>query len=767
VLGFWDIQWADQGTLDFIEHVLGWARSSPILVLAEARSELFDRRPDWGRSQRSATLVHLGPLAEEDMRRLLLGLVPDLPPEPMRRIVDRAEGVPLYAVETLRMLLDRGVLEATGSHFRLAGELPELVVPETLHALIAARLDALPPEERSLLTDGSVLGLSFTLPSLVAVARQPEGAVTSLIEALVRRELLILDVDPRSPERGQYRFLQGVVREIAYQSLAKKNRQAKHLAAARYFESLDEEDLAGVRAAHYLAAFQATPAGAEANALASQARVALRAAADRATALHDLLGALASLEQALLVTPDPVERSSLHERALVVGGDAAQFEKALDHAEQAVQLYEQLGDRLGIVRTRARQASVHHMEHHDQLAIATLQGLLADAADLGPTPEIAHAQTELARALMLSGSSRDAVAWCDRVLDHPEVAAPDVQLEALITKGTALTNEGRVVEAEALLRGSIAIADTASNLPAGLRARNNLRVLTQWTNLREALALAYEVRDIALRFGVRAWVLHGISSSQDVTFRLGEWVPFDEETRALMVDAGEFYSAWFELEEHRRAVYRDDPREAERHFDLSLLKPVIANSAQAITWNMAAKADALIAQGKFEEAFAAANQARATSSEDELALLAGLFAAVGAGDSGRVAQVRADMVARGGERVPAGRGYLAIADSLSAALEGRWADSRTAMLAAEPILEGVGEGLVLARFRLALGHLAAGQFEEATAAAEKAEVWFNELGAAAYVATYLRAAARAVGPNTGGEPLAPEAEPSTAVRSGG
>jgi tetratricopeptide (TPR) repeat protein len=451
----------------------------------------------------------------------------------------------------------------------------------------------------------------------------------------------------------------------------------------------------------------------------------------------------------------------------VVGGDAAQFSKALDHAEQAVKLYEGLGDRLGIVRTRARQASVHHMEHHDQLAITTLQSLLADAADLGPTPEIAHAQTELARALMLSGSSREAVAWCDRVLDHPEVATPDVQLEALITKGTALTNEGRVVEAEALLRGGIAIADAGSNLAAGLRARNNLRVLTQWTNLRQALVLAHEVRDIALKFGVRAWVIHGIASSQDVTFRLGEWEPFDEETRALMVDAGEFYGAWFELEEHRRAVYRDDPRTAERHFDLSLLKPVIANSAQAITWNMAAKADALIAQGKFDQAFAAANQARATSSEDELALLAGLFAAVGAGDARRVAEVRADMVARGGERVPAGRGYLAVADSLSAALEGRWVDSRAAMLAAEPILEGVGEGLVLGRFRLALGHLAAGQFEEATAAAEKAELWFKELGASAYVATYLGAAARTVEPNPGGAPLAPEAQPSTAVRSGG
>ncbi len=774
ILGFWDLQWADQGMLDFVEHLLAWARSSPILVFAEARPELFDRRPDWGRAQRSATLMHLGPLAETDMRGLLAGLVPDLPPEPMRRIVDRAEGVPLYAVETLRMLLDRGVIEARGSHFTLNGELPELVVPETLHALIAARLDSLPPEERGLLADGSVLGLSFTLPALVAVAHLPPDTVNDLVDALIRRELLIHDVDPRSSERGQHRFLQGVVREIAYQSLAKKSRQAKHLAAARHFESLAEEDLAVVRASHYLAAFQATSPGPEADALAAQARVALRAAADRASALHDLVGALASLEQALLVTPDPVERASLHERALVVGGDAAEFGRALDHGEQAVSLYQERGDRLGVVRTRARQATVHHMEHHDQLAITMLRELIADAADLGPTPEIALAQTELARALMLSGSSVEAVAWCDRVLAHPDVAAPDVLLEALITKGTALQNDGRVVEAEALLRGAIAIADAGTNLAAGLRARNNLRVLVQWTDLRQALALSHEVRDIALKFGVRSWVLHGIASSMDVTYRLGDWEPFDEATKAEIANGGEFYDGWFELESHRRQTYLGDPRAEEREFDLALTRPVIANSAQATTWNLAAKADALIAQGRFDEAFDEAERGRAASAENELGLLAGLFAAAGAGDPERIGKIRELIVAFGGERVPAGRGYIAAADSLVAALGGRWTEARSHLLAARQLLEEVGEGLALGRFHLAIGHLAENRFAEADESLARATAWFAELGAAGYVDAYRAAAARPVaGIRAAPEPvpgLVPDvavAEPVESVRTAG
>ncbi|HEX6867880.1 MAG TPA: adenylate/guanylate cyclase domain-containing protein, partial [Candidatus Limnocylindrales bacterium] len=163
ILIFWDLQWADQGLLDFIEHLLTWARSSPIFVLAEARPDLLDRRPGWGAAVRSSTTINLEPLSDEDMRLLLGGLVRGLPEHAMRAIVERAEGVPLYAVETLRMLIDRGVLQPTedGDRFTLAVDLPELDVPTTLQALIASRLDTLAAEDRALLMDASVLGLSF------------------------------------------------------------------------------------------------------------------------------------------------------------------------------------------------------------------------------------------------------------------------------------------------------------------------------------------------------------------------------------------------------------------------------------------------------------------------------------------------------------------------------------------------------------------------------------------------------------------------------
>ena len=576
------------------------------------------------------------------------------------------------------------------------------------------------------------------------------------MEALVRRELLILDVDPRSPERGQYRFLQGVVREVAYQSLARKNRQSKHLAAARYFESQGEEELAAVRATHYLAAHQATPAGPEANALAAQARVALRAAADRAAALHDLAGAHTYLEQAITVTSETEDLAALHERALVVAGSAARFARAHEHADAAAAYYEASGDRLGIVRTRAAQSSVIHMEHNDQVAVAKLRDVLDNAADLPPSTEIAAAQQELARALMLAGQTAESLAWTNRVLEHPEVAAPDVILESLITKGTALSNGGRDVEGEAILRGCVVIADAMGNVLAGLRARNNLRVVLQWQDLEEALALSRDVRDMARKFGVRAWVLHGIASTQDVTFRLGSFEPLSEEELAEIVDSGDFYTAWFELEHSRRDVYRGDPVEAEKQFDRGLTLPAMANSAQATTWNYAAKADARIAQGRFDDAFELALQGEAMSAENELALLAALFAAAGAGDPAKLRVVRDELLAQGLDRVPAGKGYIAGAESLIAALERRWADARAQLATSEQLLEQVGEGLVLGRLRLAFGHLAADHLAEGREAAARADEFWAGHGASEYVAAYRRNATKAARSSTGAE-LASEA----------
>ncbi len=158
VLVFEDLHWADSGMLDFIDYLLEWSRSQPIYILTLARPELLEKRPTWGAGKRQFTSVYLEPLPEPAIRELLTGLVPGLPDQAARAIAARADGVPLYAVETVRMLVAEGRLVETDGVYAPSGDLSALAVPESLTALIASRLDALEPDARALAQDASVLG---------------------------------------------------------------------------------------------------------------------------------------------------------------------------------------------------------------------------------------------------------------------------------------------------------------------------------------------------------------------------------------------------------------------------------------------------------------------------------------------------------------------------------------------------------------------------------------------------------------------------------
>ena len=231
---FEDLQWADASLLEFVDYLLEWSRAYPIFVMTLARPD--GAAASLAASRRNATSIYLDPLPGDAMEQLLAGLVPGLP-EPLKvKILGQAQGVPLYAVETVRMLLDRGLLVQEGPVYRPAGEIDALEVPETLHALIAARLDGLQPDERRLVQDASVLGKTFRPQALAVLSGVDEGELEPRLASLVPKELLSVQTDPRSPERGQYGFLQELVRTVAYETLSRRDRKQKHLAAAGYLE---------------------------------------------------------------------------------------------------------------------------------------------------------------------------------------------------------------------------------------------------------------------------------------------------------------------------------------------------------------------------------------------------------------------------------------------------------------------------------------------------------------------------------------------------
>ena len=159
VLVFEDMQWADPSLIEFIEYLLDWSRNHPLFVMTVSRPDAPGATLT--SAKRNATSLYLEPLSDAAMSQLLEGFVPGLPVDLAARILERAEGVPLYAVETIRMLIDRGHLVQEGPVYRPSGPIDSLEMPETLHALIAARLDGLSNDERILVQDASVIGKTF------------------------------------------------------------------------------------------------------------------------------------------------------------------------------------------------------------------------------------------------------------------------------------------------------------------------------------------------------------------------------------------------------------------------------------------------------------------------------------------------------------------------------------------------------------------------------------------------------------------------------
>ncbi len=523
VLVFEDLQWADAGLLDFIEYLLAWSRGHPIYIVTLTRPELLDRRPTWGAGQRSFTSLGLGPLSEADMRLLLTGLVPGMPEDAVREIVDRAEGIPLYAVETLRMLVNDGRLGQEDGVLVVRGELGEIAIPESLHALIAARMDALDPEERGLLQDAAVLGQSFSVPAVTALHGGAEADVEPMLVRLVARELLVHDDDPRSPERGQYGFVQSLVREVAYGTLSRTDARSRHLDAARFFEAQDDGELAGVLAEHYLAAYRARPSGDEGAAVAAQARVALRGAASRAAAVGAPGRAARYLEQAIEVSGSPAEELELRLEASRFAGDGGDFDAARAHAERGIELADAAGDRSMRRRLIAHLGGVLSEGHLDE-GLALLEAEIGDP-DLTPqAPGYAELAGRIGSVYMRVGRNAEAVTWSDRALGVPETERSVRETaEILITRGVALANLSRSAEATIILMGAWDFSRQHRLLGSAARAAINLSYALDPDDSRAAGQISREGLEIARSIGNRWGSRYLLGNAAEAALESGDW----------------------------------------------------------------------------------------------------------------------------------------------------------------------------------------------------------------------------------------------------
>jgi len=523
VLVFEDLQWADTGLLDFIDNLLEWSKSLPILVLALTRPELVERRPDFGSATRQFTSMPLDPLSPDAMRQLLTGLAPGLPSGALDHIVSRADGIPLYAVETIRMLVADGRLQEAGGVYASAGELGELAIPDTLRSLIASRLDALDPADRALLQRAAVLGQTFTADTVAAVSEESATDVESRLRRLVRREILFVQADPRSPERGQYGFVQGLIREVAYGTLSRRERRERHLAAARHFEAVGDDELAGVLASHYVAAYQASEPGAEADAVAAQARIALRGAAERAVALGSYEQATGHLQQALEVTTGDAERADLLDRLALALNHDGRYAQGNDTARTAIAGYQASGQPERAARAAGLLGSglVDAGKPAEAVTVIT-QALPAAEGD----PELrATLLARLSRAQMRSYRPVDAIESADQALAIAEPRSMiEVMVEALNNKGSAYDLVGRWREGTLLLEGAFKYSDDSVSPELRLRVANNLAALLDGDNMVRSLEILAEARDLAALWGIRSSLYWLINHYSNVSAFLGrDW----------------------------------------------------------------------------------------------------------------------------------------------------------------------------------------------------------------------------------------------------
>ncbi len=503
ILAFEDLQWADSGLLEFIDYLLEWSADHSLFLLALGRRELLEARPGW-----RAQTIELGALPHAAMREALEGLVPGLPDDLTVRILRQAEGVPLYAVETVRMLLDRGLLAEDGNRYVMTGDIEELDVPETLHALAAARLDGLTAAERAVIQDAAVYRQSFTPAGVAALSGRSAAEVERLLEGLVAKQIVELDDDPRSAERGQYHFLQGLLRATAYNTLSRRDRKERHLAAVRHLQEAwgeDSPELAEVLAAHFLDAAEAEPDAADAPRIRASACETLAEAGRRALSLALGREAQHAFDRAADLTEDDGQRAALLDQAGRAALVNADYSAARERFEHAVELFEARGDRESTSRALVQLARILWFEDRLDEALKLTRRAVTGLPEGGG--DRAAALAGLSTNLAFRGEFDDALLAAEEALS---IAEPLEQwrtvLGAFNTIALVRLKRGRTQEALALRERSLALALDKDDVEEALRTYNNLAdIPLQFDRYAEALRLAEQGVELARSRGDRRW----------------------------------------------------------------------------------------------------------------------------------------------------------------------------------------------------------------------------------------------------------------------
>jgi class 3 adenylate cyclase/tetratricopeptide (TPR) repeat protein len=507
-----DLHWADELLLDFLDHLVDWADQVPLLIVATARPELLGRRPGWGGGKPNSAIMSLAPLSDQDTGRLLAGLLGQalLPAETQAALLARAGGNPLYAEEYVRMLVDRGYLKKTRGGWRLE-QAEALPLPESVQGIIAARLDALAPQDKALLQNAAVLGKVSWLGALAALSDSQPLALEERLHGLERKEFLRRERRSQVAGERQYAFRHVLVRDVAYSQLPRGARAEKHRRVAEWLQALSpdrSEDRAELLAHHWQAALQfVRAAGQNTGTLTEEARMAARDAGDRALDLNAFAAAVRWYTAALDLWPttDP-ERPRLLFR----------LGQARIHAEQAgAELLAEARDGLFLAGDREAAAEAEAMlgrlmwrqgqgeqgAEHDRRAVTLLQ-------DAGPSRAKAAVLVNLAGTLAFSGDSEEAI----EVGRQGLAMADELQLDELRVRALNYLGIARIYRGDVAgltdLEEAVAITVKGNSPLQSLAYGNLAAMLIALGHLRRGFELRARAEAAAERFGLAGDLRH-------------------------------------------------------------------------------------------------------------------------------------------------------------------------------------------------------------------------------------------------------------------
>ncbi|MEP7335140.1 MAG: AAA family ATPase, partial [Actinomycetota bacterium] len=590
VLVFEDVHWADEGLLDFIDHLVDWATGVPMLVLCTARPELLERRPGWGGGKRNAMTLNVSPLSEQDASKLL-SLVLEravLPAETQQALLERASGNPLSAEQFARLYLERGTID-------------DLALPESVHGLIAARLDALPVDEKALLQDAAVIGKVFW-----SVALGGGDGAAERLHSLERKEFIRRERRSSVAGEGEFAFRHVLVRDVAYGQIPRADRAAKHLRAAEWLEDLGRpQDHAELVAHHYLAALELERAAKhDTTAIAARAVEALRDAGDRAAALNAFRAAADYYRAALEGLPD--EGRERADTLLRLGraefygegaGSESLSEAALrletfgevEAAAEAENLIAMSGFLSG-----DRERTDTHLARATRL-VAALPASLAKASVVTTRARSAYLSAEYASAHELA---QEALAMAEAL------GLEAIRAEALLYSGSSRLELGDPAGLDDV-RESIAIGN-AINSTEVARSYNNLSVLLRLEGrLAEARDVSDEGHRVAERFGLVPYLNWDRAAEPGRLFELGRWSEALRAADATLEnrETGTFHrsSGWPSLVRAQIRVARDDDAGALDDTGTALERARIERYPQAIYPALAVHAFVLTSVGRFDD----------------------------------------------------------------------------------------------------------------------------------------------------------------------